>query len=196
MITTIIFDLSEVYLYGLVGSYRHLGEKINESISDKNYFLPELNQLFHGRISEDAYLQAVISKNSWEISIKQLKSAIRKNFIEIKGTREVIENVKKRGYKIALLSNHSKEWIEFCEGKYNYHKLFDYIMYSYEVDILKPDKKIFNLVFEKFNINPSESVFIDDNLKNIRTARELKMKTVHFTSAQNLEKDLIRLSIL
>lgn len=192
MITTIIFDLSEVYLTGLVGTYSHVQEKLKDNIVDQNFFIPELNLLFHGKIAEKMYWQKVITKNSWNITVAELMQAVRKNFKEIEGTRKIIEKLRKKGYKMVLLSNHAKEWVEFCEKKFGYHKLFHVTLYSYEVALLKPDKKLFKMIIKKLNVKPQECLFIDDNKKNIISAKELQMRAIQFESAKKLRGDLLK----
>ncbi len=114
MITTIIFDLSEVYLQGIIGSETYLQEKLGVPVSPTYFYTPYLDQLFLGKITEKTFWERMIEKHSWNIPVDDLKQAVRKNFKEIKGTREIIEQLKKKGYRLGLLSNHAKEWIAYC----------------------------------------------------------------------------------
>jgi len=190
MISTIIFDLSEVYLTGIVGSDRILKKKINSVISEEYFYNDEFNQFMHGKISEELYWNAVIKKNKWTISPEILKEVARENFKEIKGTREIIERLKEKGYTLALLSNHGAEWIAYCEDKYKYHKLFHKVLYSYEVGVSKPNDKIFKILLTYLKVIPQECLLIDDNFKNIESAKNLSMQTIQFTSSTNLKKKL------
>src|SRR3989338_7059627 len=169
MITTIIFDLSNVYLEGILGSHIYFEKKKKEN---------------NGGL--------LIKKNSWDISVDQLKNAARKNFTEIKGTREIIEKLKKKGYILILLSNNGKEWAEYCERKYSYHKLFKHVVYSYKVGFSKPNKEIFLLVLKKLQVKPQECLFIDDYKNNILAAESLGMKAIQIISSTDLKKKLRR----
>lgn len=195
MITTIIFDVGEVLLQGLVGSAKYVQQVIGTPVHDYYFDEIEFNQLTLGHITEDVYWQAIIKKNSWNISIKDLKGAIRKNFKEIKGIRDIIEKLKKKGYKLGLLSNHAKEWVEYCETTYKYTHLFHKTLYSYEVKLSKPDKEIFKLILKKLDVKVEECLYIDDYIKNIETAKELGIKTIHFTSVKDLKERLKKLQI-
>lgn len=195
MITTIIFDLSEVYLKGIFGSNKYL-TKLGITLPSNYYFeTDEFTQLLLGRISEDSYWNSLIIKNSWGTNKEALKKAVRKNFVEIHKTREIVERLYKKGYKLALLSNHAKEWIEYCELKYKYHKLFHTILYSYQAESLKPSEEIFRLLLAQINTKPQNCLFIDDNKENITTAKNLQFKTLQFNSAKELEKDLVKLGV-
>lgn len=197
MITTIIFDLAEVYLKGLYG-VEHILEPILDLSAKEIYSKlqgKDLEFLFHGKISEDEYLQRVIRKNKWKIENSILKKAIRDNFEEIKGTRKIIEKLKQRGYKLGLLSVHTKEWVDYCNEKFDYHKLFDSILYSFEVAASKPDKKVYKLILERLGARPKECIFIDDYFDNLIPARKLGIKTIHFKNPRQLKKELASLRI-
>lgn len=196
MITTIIFDIGEVYLQGLVGSAKHVEREIGIPVPEYYFYEKEFDLLALGQIAENEYLKAIIKKNSWDISIEDLKGAIRKNFKEVEGTRKIIEDLKKRGYKLGLLSNHVKEWVEYCELTYDYHKLFHEKVYSYMVGFSKPNLDIFLALLRKLDVKPKECLFIDDYIKNIEAANKLGMETIQFTSAEDLKKRLLKLKII
>lgn len=189
-ITTIIFDLSNVYLEGILGSHKYFEKKLGISVSDEYFYNKDFKKFMLGQITEDEYWRSVIKENSWDISINELKNAARKNFTEIKGTREVIERLKKEGYTLILLSNNAREWAEYCEKKYSYHKLFKHVLYSYQAGFSKPSKEIFDLLIKKLHLKPQECLFIDDYKKNILTAESLGMQAIQFISSADLKKRL------
>jgi len=61
--------------------------------------------------------------------------------------------------------------------------------------LIKPDPKIWKVLLERYQINAEESVFIDDNAKNIEVAKSLGFKTVHITPETNLEQELHDLGV-
>lgn len=192
MINTIIFDLSEVYLQGLLGVERNLSKILN--ISEEEILLglniSELMNLFKGEISEDIYLENVIEKNGWEVSKEKLKKNIRKNFKEIEGTRRIIEMLKNKGFKLGLCSVHVKEWIEYCEEKFEFQKLFNHIYYSFQKGICKPNKLAYEIILYELNSIPEECIFIDDSVTNIFSAREMGINSILFKNSKQLKKDL------
>lgn len=84
-------------------------KKIGKTIPFSDLWIPEIELLFHGKITEDSYWQTLLNKHSWKATIEELKLAARKNFTEIKGTRNIIESLKKHGFVLGLLSNYVKE---------------------------------------------------------------------------------------
>lgn len=195
MITTIIFDLSEVLLTGLLGTERQIYDMYGLKVENSQWKIKEQEKFFHGEITEDEYFDAVIKKYGWQINANHLKTAVRKNFREIDGTRDILIKLKENGYILGLLSIHAKEWVDFCEEKYGYHKLFDSITYSFEVSVSKPDPKAFELIMDKLKVKPSECLFIDDYVVNIEAAGKLGITSVQFKSSEDLLKELRKLKI-
>jgi len=197
MITTIIFDLSEVYLTGLIGAEHRL-EKILGIKANKiktGLCGPELAAFFQGELTEDEYWLRIIEKDKWKASTDELKKAVRKNFKEIEGTREIMEQLKRNGFRLGLLSVHAREWVAYCQRKFSYHKLFHSRLYSFEAAASKPDKKVYRLILKKLKARPENCIFIDDHLKNLVPAREMGMKTILFKNAGQLKKDLTALGV-
>lgn len=197
-VTTVIFDLSEVYLRGLKGVERFLEPVLGMEKGEifRRLNCHELGCLFHGRIGEDEYWSDVIEKNGWDIDTVSLKKAVRDNFTEIEGTKEIIERLKNMGYRLGLLSDHAREWVEFCNHKFGYHKLFHSVLYSFEVGVSKPDMKIYTGILEKLNARPEECIFIDDKYENLAPAKKLGIKTILFENAGQLERELASLGVL
>ena len=73
---------------------------------------------------------------------------------------------------------------------------FDGRIVSGEEKTRKPFKEIYDLTLARFNLVANETLFIDDNLRNIKAADELGILTHHFLSAEGLEIELKRLGLL
>ena len=106
----------------------------------------------------------------------------------------------KTNYRIYLLSNTNPihfEWVRCSffekEGK-KLEDFFDFCFLSYELKITKPNEEIFSFMIEKTNINPQETLFIDDGQTNIETASKLGFicykPTTNTTLEEFFEKDL------
>ncbi len=201
MITTIIFDLGDVYIKGAFGVEYRIAEitglkpdAILKSLTS-TFWTPNNKQFLYGNMKEDDYLSWLIEEFGWNISIEQLKSVIRENFQEIEGMREIIEKLKERGYKLGLLSDHSREWIDYIEDKYKHHKLFDVIQYSFDVGTVKAERKMFESILEKLKERPENCLFIDDFEKNTDVAKSLGLRTIVFKNPEQLRGELKNMKI-
>lgn len=108
---------------------------------------------------------------------------IESNFLYIKG-------LKKRGYKLYLLSNITKESYFYINDLINIDEFFDGGIYSYQVNLVKPDSNIYNLLINKFNLNKDETIFFDDKEKNVVMAKEVGIKAYVFNSIEDIERNI------
>jgi HAD superfamily hydrolase (TIGR01509 family) len=105
---------------------------------------------------------------------------------EVEPTVELIKELKAKGYKLYVLSNMSKEYIEYLR-KLPVFEYFDYQAVSCEQHLGKPDHKFYEYLLSHCNLVPSETIFIDDRKDNVEVAAELGIVPFHF-DRRNPEK--------
>lgn len=197
MITTIIFDLSEVYLGGMYGIEEKITAHSGQEVpNDYIHKLDVTHDFFHGKITEEEFWKGLIENHSWNIDIPTLKQLVRSQMTEVEGTRDIMEQLYKNGYKLGLLSIHAKEWIDHVESQFDFHKLFHSRLYSFEAGLSKPDPRAFEMILEKLGANPQECLFIDDYFVNTQAAEQLGISTIIFENARQLKNELKLLNIL
>lgn len=109
----------------------------------------------------------------------------------ISGTVALLDQlVQHTNYKVVALTNWSAETFPIAQKRYEFLKWFDGILVSGAEKTRKPFPEIYNLCLERFEINANESLFIDDNLSNIKAAEAIGIHALHFKSSAQLEKDL------
>jgi 2-haloacid dehalogenase len=111
-------------------------------------------------------------------------------------TVEILQRLKKAGFRLYGLTNWSAEKFALVKYKYEVFNLFENILVSGEVKLVKPDPAIFHMLLQEIQRQPQECLLIDDSLPNIESARKLGFATHHFTSPARLEADLRQLGIL
>lgn len=77
-----------------------------------------------------------------------------------------VEELKEKGYGVYLLSNVGKEF-HTVKKDIPVLSLFDGFVASSDYEVVKPEPEIYNILFEKFSLEPEECFFIDDVQKNI-----------------------------
>jgi len=105
---------------------------------------------------------------------------------------DILQALKEKGYALYGLTNWSQEKFELVQHKYPFFGLFETILVSGAVQMIKPDPRIFGLLLEKMERDPEECIFIDDSLKNIATAKTLGFIPIHYQSPQQLTAELER----
>lgn len=83
-------------------------------------------------------------------------------------------------YDFVLLSNDVSEWSAFITEYYQLDKYFSLKIVSGDVKCRKPERKIYELVLERADKNPSECLFVDNSVKNLDVASELGIHSVLF----------------
>lgn len=98
-----------------------------------------------------------------------------------------LDEVRTSGVKTAILSNtiavyqaaHERAGISKKNG-------FDPILYSWRVEMRKPNKEIFELAIKELGGKPEEIIFIDDKSEHLQAAEQLGMKTILFDDTKNV----------
>jgi 2-haloacid dehalogenase len=124
-----------------------------------------------------------------------LINAYRENWREsitgiIDGTVEILQLLKDKGYLLYGLSNWSTETFGMVRHEFEFFNLFDEILLSGEVKLIKPEPEIFELFLQRIGIPADQCLFIDDSEPNIITARKLSFDTVQFISPEHLKSEL------
>lgn len=98
---------------------------------------------------------------------------------EVQPTIALIKELKTRGYNLYVLSNMSKEYIEYLR-KMPVFDYFDGEVVSCEVGMGKPNRKIYEYLLSHYELNPSQTIFIDDRIDNVEMAAEVGITPFHF----------------
>lgn len=89
----------------------------------------------------------------------------------IRATELLIADLKRAGYRLYVLSNMSREFIAFLR-RYPVYGLFDGEVVSCEEHTVKPERRIYELLLERYGLDPAETLFVDDRPANIAAAEE------------------------
>jgi len=83
-------------------------------------------------------------------------------------------------HRTAIISNSFVGAREKEEESYRFSELTDFIVYSHEVGLSKPDPRIYEMVLERLGCAPDEVVFLDDAAMCVEGAREIGMHAILF----------------
>ncbi|MCD9855264.1 HAD family phosphatase [Epilithonimonas sp. JDS] len=108
---------------------------------------------------------------------------------------EILRRLKGK-FHLYGLTNWSEETFPFALKNYDFFELFENkIVVSGTEKLIKPDKEIFEVLLSRYDLKPEESIFIDDNFKNITTAKYLGFEVVHIKPETDLGEELKNLGI-
>jgi 2-haloacid dehalogenase len=114
----------------------------------------------------------------------------------IRGTIEVLADLREAEVPIYALSNWSAETFPFAEKRFKFLQWFRGILLSANVRMVKPDTRIFQRFCETFSLNPKTIVYVDDLQRNVEAATKIGMHAIHFTDPASLREQLRQLGFL
>ncbi len=201
-IDNVIFDLGGVlvdwdpkYLYSKV--FNNDEKRINSFLTevctpewnveqDAGRSLAEATQLLVEKFPEqEDYIRLFYDR--WEEMIRG----------EVRGTVTLLEELKKTdSHNLYALTNWSAETFPVALERFDFLGFFQGIVVSGEEKTRKPFRRIYEILFDRYEVDPRSSIFIDDSLPNVETAIELGMTGIHFRHPEQLAADLRALDIL
>lgn len=95
-----------------------------------------------------------------------------------------------KGYKTAMLSNVSRQFVDSLFSLQEQAGLFDMVLISSEVGLVKPNELIYEMAAMKLGVVPEECVMIDDSETNIAGARRAGMQGILYKTLEQCQADL------
>jgi len=105
------------------------------------------------------------------------------------------QRLKERGLKTAILSNIGDHVLENMKREFTWLNRFDVLVWSYQLEIAKPDPAIYKYALKKLGVAPGEALFLDDKIENIEAAQALGIRSLQFTTVDKLRADLIAVGL-
>ena len=116
---------------------------------------------------------------------------------EIRTSVEILDKMKRNGnMPLYALTNWSAESFPIALELYEFLHWFDGILVSGAEGIKKPDPAIYELILDRYQLDRSAVLFIDDNIRNINAARASGIESVHYTDAESLKQSLIEYGVI
>lgn len=199
MIKTIIFDIGGVligydwtkYMMDLFNNDETTVNKLKENI------FKHWDEVDRGVLSEDELL-ALFTKDIPELTdeVTLFWENLGDALWQYDFTKDWLNDLKNRGYQILFLSNWSHHVKECAPKQLDFLPLMDGGVFSYKVNLIKPDHAIYKEIIKQYNLIPEECVFLDDRLDNCEAAKACGMNAVqvinHEIAVENLEKLLTK----
>jgi FMN phosphatase YigB (HAD superfamily) len=193
----IIFDLGGVILnidYNLsVEAFKKLGlPNFQEHFSQASQ-----NHLFDlyekGIISSDEFRMELKKHFNDSITVKDIDFAWNALLLDLPAQRLVVLENLKETHRTFLLSNtndiHIQEFNRYLTktaGVDDLSSYFEKLYLSYKIGMRKPDKEIFEFVLDQNDLNPAETLFIDDSKQHIESASNVGINTYWLTKGETI----------
>ncbi len=179
MIKNVIFDFGQVMIHfdpKYITEQYIKGEEaqlVEQAVFDTAHWY----KLDSGEISDEEVISICHSRlprRLWETAERVYFNWIY-HLPEIDGMRDIVKKLKAKGIRVLLLSNISKYFADHA-AQIDTLSDFEGCVFSAAVGMIKPNADIFEYICTKYALNPSETVFVDDNSANVAGAERYGIK--------------------
>ncbi|MFD2864189.1 HAD family hydrolase [Mucilaginibacter antarcticus] len=199
-IKNIIFDYGNVIFHIDFKKVAQAWKDLGITNADEFYGHRQQDDVFdaleRGQISPEAFCDRIRElTHKPELTDQQINNAWNAIFVDIpKGNHEVLLKVKEK-YRTFLLSNinaiHYDYVHDYLQREYDIADnsgFFEKTYYSHLMGKRKPDAEIFEQVLTENNLDPAETLFIDDSPQHLATAKKLGLQTYLMTAPDNIQQ--------
>jgi len=192
-IENLIFDIGGVVV---------LSKKIDFTKFDRKWSLPNgtvkkiVDTCFKKMsLDKNFNLRGYFKKNfSHLLSFEQYQEVTNRLFQNERINKTLVSWIrrKRKKYIICLLTNNTAILKRLLNKRFKIFDDFDYIFNSADIGLLKPDPKFFKYVLKILKTKPKKCLFIDNNSRNIKAAKNLDFNAVLFTTNKNFFRKIFK----
>lgn len=185
MIDTIIFDIGNVLLdFDYMKHFRSLfDEETAQTIADISVRKTDIwLEMDRGVLSYDEAVDLVI-RGAPRLE-KEIRLAVQELYDRVETypyATQWVKSLKEKGYRVYILSNYGEKPFAASKARMPFLQYVDGQLISYEVREVKPSAAIYRDLCDRFQIEPSKAVFIDDSPANVAGAKAFGLHTILFT---------------
>ncbi|WP_165776752.1 HAD family hydrolase [Bifidobacterium simiarum] len=108
----------------------------------------------------------------------------------IPGMDTLLELLDRRGIAVWGLTNFTADAVEYAQAQYPAMRLLKDVVVSSTERVKKPDRRIYEIAIDRFGVDPTRSVFIDDKPWNVDGAQEAGLRSFVFVNAMDARSQL------
>ena len=147
-----------------------------------------------GDLTPDVYWSMLAKDAGCELDAAQLEAIHELDMAmwskENSGMVEWLAQLHSSGMKLGLLSNMHPGMVKHCRKRFGWLKNFDFVTFSGEIRLIKPDAAIYKHTLRGLGVKASDALFLDDREVNIRAAHALGIHALRFESIGQLRREL------
>ncbi len=128
--------------------------------------------------------------------IEKLLNEVPRSLTPIQGTIELIRSMGGSNNRFFVLSNMHIASISYLEKKHKIWDMFDGIVISSRIQKVKPEIEIYEHLLSEYQLEASETIFIDDMSENLTAASSIGIQTIKFVDPPQCRHDLVNLKCI
>ena len=194
MINTVIFDIGNVLVdFDWDGFIHRMFPGREELIAELDVAVwgsGRWDRLDAGDEPEEVFASIIAYDPKHEKELRKVFANVGDTLRKRPSTPGWLKDLKSRGYRLLYLSNYSRYVMAQNPDVLDFIPLLDGGIFSCDVKLIKPDRRIYECLAEKYNLVPSECVFIDDIERNVIAGRDFGFHTIQFGTLSQAQNEL------
>ena len=199
-ITTVVFDVGKVLFEW---DLRYLFAKLIDDEAELDWFLANVvTPKWHfqhdaGRPLADMVAELAALHPAYAPHIEAYRTRFNETIPgPVAGSLEIVSELAERGVPLFAITNFGAEFWDIFRPTQPIFDNFGDIIVSGVEKMVKPDPAIYALALERFDLEPGEAIFVDDNIDNVISARANGFVAHHFTGAPALRAELAKFGLV
>ncbi len=196
MIRNIIFDIGGVLLDYNPKTYLDkldIKESRRNKLNDVIFHDQRWKDCLNGFISNSELIEQLVRENleyKKEIELILSKDSLKYMLPPKQEVIEYYKSLKRKGYKIFLCSNITKDTYNYVKDNFEIIQIADGGVFSCFENISKPNSEIYYRLIEKYNLEIEKSILIDDTKRNVISANDIGLRGILFNNIEDIKKIL------
>ena len=194
MISTVIFDIGNVLVDfdwdGFIHRMFPGREELITELDSAVWGSGRWDRLDAGDEPEEVFSNIIAHAPNHEQELRKVFANVGDTLRKRPATHEWLKDIKSRGYRVLYLSNYSRYVMNLNPEVLDFLPLMDGGVFSCDVRLIKPDRRIYECLTEKYALVPGECVFIDDIERNVKAAIDFGFRAIQFVTFEQAKRDL------
>ena len=148
-------------------------------------------ELDRGTISLERAIERGVKRTGLPYrDIERILRAVPRFLLPIRATIDLIEDLSNTNNRLFVLSNMHRASIEYLEQRHDIWGMFDGIVISSRIQMVKPEHQIYEYLLDLYQLDPAETLFIDDLQENLAAASSMGIQTIRFMDSAQCARAL------
>lgn len=199
LIKNIVFDIAGVLLdYSPREYLQRYVDTVEEAelLAHRTFLSDDWEELDRGLFDRREIINRICEKYPEDAgTIRRAVSNWTEMMEPLEENTRLVPKLKQSGYPLYLLSNYPRQGYEEVSEKFDFFRHFKGEVISGDVAYLKPEDEIYQVLIEKFSLEPQHTVFIDDGQENVEAAEENGLVGIHYDGEIDLAQKLRELNV-
>lgn len=177
-----LFDIGNVILFfDFQLAVQRVAAKCEIAAEEILPILAPLTEAFErGEMDTSAFTSAAAERIGFSDDAQLLVPALEDIFTPNEPMVSVIESLKTNNHPLYLLSNTNAIHVPYFTNRYSVFENFAGAIYSHEVGAMKPSPAIYQAAIDRFSMDPSTTIYIDDVEENIAAGQSLGLQGIRY----------------